>query len=749
MERRAAARGRRRPVPHSSRRRLDRLRPGRPVSTPTPRSSWSRPSRAKPGSARIRFPACSCRCPGRDQPRPIRAVYQDGTRLSGDLEKVEKAIAGAEGPGHRASRSKLPIAGLRSLVVAEHRTSPPLAESDSTGRLELDGLRLPGRLVDGRAEAGCELPGLAAARQRRRPVPSSPASPGEIIYREPPPPALPRVPARSAGHGGHRTASRHSPPGVGGMVVRFAQALAEPPPKPRRRPEERRSLYLRDGDVIPSVITKIDDERRLVQDQPLEEHLRRRTPRSRPSSWRRTAERPITVQLTKVEAGAAAHLAADAEGRPAHAPDPLQERRLPPRARSSRWTTRRSRSRSGSRTRTCPRDRISRIIWLHADELDPSKKPAAPDGRAIHARAGAAQRRRPPHVPGASSSPATRSRARATCWARARSPSSEVDQLLIGDGHRSGGRPAGLSAVEAQERPGAESSSTAGDGGRGRGGDTGHRIAAGRQAGPRLHARPRRRASGSTWPTARARRSSCSTSGPPGAARASRRCRRSSGQPASSKTRTCGSSPSTFRKPPQQVTALLERQKLHVHGRPRPRRRRGRQVQGRRDPADRHHRPRRQRRPPVRRRRAAPGRTAQRGDQGGARSGDKPKEGHRHSTNWIRACLLKRRSVSRRSARNDRTAAAANSPAAAMTDQHDQGHAREVALDAGVQQAPDEHRHRLSARRSSQVGRRQLAEPDRKRDRPGRQQWPPRQREARRGRSGPTGHSPSSAAASR
>ena len=36
-----------------------------------------------------------------------------------------------------------------------------------------------------------------------------------------------------------------------------------------------------------------------------------------------------------------------------------------------------------------PRDRISRIIWLHADELDPTKKPPSP--RADDAGAGAAK----------------------------------------------------------------------------------------------------------------------------------------------------------------------------------------------------------------------------------------------------------------------------------------------------------------------------------------------------------------------
>ena len=49
--------------------------------------------------------------------------------------------------------------------------------------------------------------------------------------------------------------------GAGAMALRFLSAMAEPTaaPGPKETAEERRSLWLRDGDVIPSVITKIDE----------------------------------------------------------------------------------------------------------------------------------------------------------------------------------------------------------------------------------------------------------------------------------------------------------------------------------------------------------------------------------------------------------------------------------------------------------------------------------------------------------
>ena len=84
--------------------------------------------------------------------------------MSGELEKVEKGSLVLKVPG--ISRPpKLPVLGLRSLIAMRHPDAAPLPRSELTGRLELDGLRLPGRLVDGRAHARRELSGLAILGQ--------------------------------------------------------------------------------------------------------------------------------------------------------------------------------------------------------------------------------------------------------------------------------------------------------------------------------------------------------------------------------------------------------------------------------------------------------------------------------------------------------------------------------------------------------------------------------------------------------
>ena len=51
----------------------------------------------------------------------IRAVYQDGSRVSGELVKVEDGVLAFTVPGIQEPL-RLPLAGLRSLVVLRHET---------------------------------------------------------------------------------------------------------------------------------------------------------------------------------------------------------------------------------------------------------------------------------------------------------------------------------------------------------------------------------------------------------------------------------------------------------------------------------------------------------------------------------------------------------------------------------------------------------------------------------------------------
>ena len=57
--------------------------------------------------------------PREEEPRGVRVVYMDGSRLSGELVKVEKTALSITSPGF-AGPVRLPVAGLRSLVVLRH-----------------------------------------------------------------------------------------------------------------------------------------------------------------------------------------------------------------------------------------------------------------------------------------------------------------------------------------------------------------------------------------------------------------------------------------------------------------------------------------------------------------------------------------------------------------------------------------------------------------------------------------------------
>ncbi|MFI5457960.1 MAG: TlpA family protein disulfide reductase [Isosphaerales bacterium] len=314
------------------------------------------------------------------KPRSIRAAYLDGTRLSGDLDKVENGTLVMTIPGIKESL-RLPLTGLRSLVVLKHPDEPPPARDESTGRLELDGLRLPGKLVDGR-----EQPGSSCLTWR--PLASETASPlkpgvsGRIIYKEPPPPAPPRTAVHQNGMVMVQFAQQPAPQppqGVGNMVMRFAAALAEHPTAPAAQPtEERRSLFLRDGDVIPSVVTRIDADgvwfRTSLSASTFVAH-------DKVKAVELAAETPnaATVRLTKTKRDRLLTL-------------PRMQKASPPthlirskngdylRGRVSTMDDKNLHVEVRLDDKEVPRDRVSRIIWLHPDELDPSKKPAQSAG---------------------------------------------------------------------------------------------------------------------------------------------------------------------------------------------------------------------------------------------------------------------------------------------------------------------------------------------------------------------------------
>jgi peroxiredoxin len=171
------------------------------------------------------------------------------------------------------------------------------------------------------------------------------------------------------------------PAPVGGLVMRFEQAAPEKPAgKTAALAEERRALCLRDGDVIPSVIKSID-----------EEGVRFTTSMS--TSTFVPHAKVKAVELGEDPAGAADLVRLTKSKRERLLTLPRMQKPDPPthlirskngdylRGRVARMDDKSLEVELRAETKAVPRERIARIIWLHADELDESKK-AAPQSEA-------------------------------------------------------------------------------------------------------------------------------------------------------------------------------------------------------------------------------------------------------------------------------------------------------------------------------------------------------------------------------
>jgi thiol-disulfide isomerase/thioredoxin len=302
-------------------------------------------------------PACS-----------FRAVTQQGIRLSGKWERVEKGGLKLSIPGI-IEPIVLPVADLRSIIFLDGVTSPQ-PDKIRVGRLEMAGVRLTGSLEnsngqpddqahDGQAEAG-------ASCLVWHPVASQTASPlrsgisGQIIYRETPPKKPQQVQQPPRGRvvvGG----------GVLNVVVGVFTAGTQPQQMPTRPFGP--TLYLRTGDTIPCIVKSID-------------------------------ENGVTIQSSVTEATFVPHekikalvLAPEHRGGPL---DKVQRQRLLtlPRMQKNNPPTQLIVSTNGDylrgrltemddktaslevhlETKQLPRENIARIIWLHPEELaDPAK----------------------------------------------------------------------------------------------------------------------------------------------------------------------------------------------------------------------------------------------------------------------------------------------------------------------------------------------------------------------------------------
>lgn len=184
--------------------------------------------------------------PDEEVVRPFRVVYLDGTRLSGELTAIADDHLRLTNPAIQEPL-RMPLSELRSLVVGHREkfttTNPP---EGRLGRLEMDSLRLHGRLTNGRElpDASCLVwhPDFSVAAS-----PLSAGVSGRIVYRDPPPPKPKVVQAQPQ-------------PQPVGFADAFLKALAGGPNAAAPAAVGKRTMYLRSGDTIPCEVTKITEE---------------------------------------------------------------------------------------------------------------------------------------------------------------------------------------------------------------------------------------------------------------------------------------------------------------------------------------------------------------------------------------------------------------------------------------------------------------------------------------------------------
>lgn len=317
------------------------------------------------------------------KPRPFSIAYQDSSRVSGRLLKVEKDSLWLEAPGiHDPLR--LPLAGLRSLVVnGGSKELPSALEGARHGTLECEGARLPGSLVDGvrQKNASC-LVWMPDGSTNGSPL--RPACDGRIVYREPPP-VVRQPPPRRSYTIRNNILVRNRPR----VVIENEETPETPPPQPSNGPP-RKALYLVTGDTIPCEVTRIDLN----------------------GLWFTSSLSASTfVPHDKIKA---VELTLDGRG-PVALTKSKRDRLLTlPRMQKANPPTHLIRSRDGDylrgrilemddhkllvevrlKTQEVPRERISRIIWLHPEELaeaaHPPKAPPAASSAASTAGRGAA-----------------------------------------------------------------------------------------------------------------------------------------------------------------------------------------------------------------------------------------------------------------------------------------------------------------------------------------------------------------------
>ncbi len=181
-----------------------------------------------------------------EEPRAINAIFPDNNRLSGSIVKIEDGKLSMKCPGI-VGNVVFPVADLHSLASTQ-KNPPAPAGKEREGRLEIDGLRLRGHLVDGRGEgeASCLV---FHPREASSGSPLRIGVAGRIVYRDPPPPE-PQQPVQQRG----RVIRRR-----GGFWGNVIEKLSTGESSASAQVPAGRAIHLRTGDVIPGTVKQIDE----------------------------------------------------------------------------------------------------------------------------------------------------------------------------------------------------------------------------------------------------------------------------------------------------------------------------------------------------------------------------------------------------------------------------------------------------------------------------------------------------------
>ena len=296
-----------------------------------------------------------------EKARSMRVIDQEGTRLSGDLLKIENNKLVLQVPGLNDAVS-FDVASLNTITPLNQETPLKPGRDGAIGMLEVEGLRLEGQLTEGKevADASCLVwkPVLSDSSS-----PLKPGVSGRINYRDPgfakattPPANQPQV-AQPRGLANLRSLSKALGTKTG--------ATTGP---------NGRNLYLRTGDVIPSEITKIDEDG-LTFKTPLSDSTF--VSHAKVKAVELGLEPPMTPRISKTKRDRLLTLPRMQKDSP-----PLQLVRSMNgdylRGRVVQLDDKTLQIETRLETKRVPRDRISKIIWLHPEETDASKKPSEP-----------------------------------------------------------------------------------------------------------------------------------------------------------------------------------------------------------------------------------------------------------------------------------------------------------------------------------------------------------------------------------